>query len=88
MKTAEASTPIRVLIVDGEALMRAGLRLMIDGTDGIAVVGEARDGVEVGAAVRQFDPDVILMDIRMPIVGGIGATSALRERAHVRPSSC
>ena len=72
MKPTEASIPIRVLIVDDEALMRAGLRLMIDGTDGISVVGEARDGGEVGAAVHRLGPDVILMDVRMPIAVGIG----------------
>lgn len=70
---------VSVLIVDDEALMRAGLRLMIDGTAGITVVGEAADGEAVPDAVRRFDPDVVLMDIRMPKVNGIDATAALRR---------
>ncbi|RGE20426.1 DNA-binding response regulator [Leucobacter sp. wl10] len=57
--------------------MRAGLRLMVDGVDGIAVVGEAADGVEAIEAARELDPDVILMDIRMPRMNGIEATLAL-----------
>ena len=78
--TAEASNEtIRVLIVDDEALMRAGLRLMIDGTHRIEVVGEATDGAEVVEAVARLDPDVVLMDIRMPRLSGIAATAALRS---------
>lgn len=69
----------RVLIVDDEALMRAGLRLMIDGSEGITVVGEAADGADVPEAVQRFDPDVVLMDIRMPTVNGIEATADLRR---------
>lgn len=70
----------RVLLVDDEALMRAGLRLMIDGAEGIEVVGEAPDG-EVGIAqARALEPDVILMDVRMPRMDGIEAVRALREQ--------
>ncbi len=68
---------IAVLIVDDEALMRAGIRLMIDGVDGIEVVGEASDGRAAIDAVHRFDPDVVLMDIRMPEMSGIDATRAL-----------
>ena len=68
---------IAVLIVDDEALMRAGIRLMIDGVDGIEVVGEASDGRAAIDAVHRFDPDVVLMDIRMPVMSGIDATRAL-----------
>lgn len=79
MNAPQHHQKIRVLIVDDEGLMRAGLRLMIDGTDGITVVGEAADGIEVPEAVQRLDPDVVLMDIRMPTVSGIEATAALRR---------
>ena len=68
---------VAVLIVDDEALMRAGIRLMIDGVDGIEVVGEASDGRAAIEAVQRLDPDVVLMDIRMPGMSGIDATRAL-----------
>lgn len=74
------STPIRVLLVDDDALVRGALRLMLDGGDGVRVVGEASDGSEVPEAVIAHRPDVILMDIRMPKVDGLTATEQLRER--------
>lgn len=70
---------VSVLIVDDESLMRSGLKLMIHGSQGITVVGEAADGSEVVDAVDRLDPDVVLMDIRMPLVNGIDATAALRK---------
>jgi DNA-binding NarL/FixJ family response regulator len=70
--------PVRVLLVDDDALVRAGLRLIISSADDIAVVGEAEDGNEAVAAVQEHRPDVVLMDIRMPRVDGITATKALR----------
>jgi DNA-binding NarL/FixJ family response regulator len=71
---------VRVLIVDDDALVRAGLSMMLDGVHGIEVVGEAADGAEVPAAVARHGPDVVLMDLRMPRVDGITATRKLRER--------
>ncbi|MCG7210268.1 response regulator transcription factor [Streptomyces arenae] len=74
-------TPIRLLLVDDDPLVRAGLALMIGGAEGIEIVGEAADGGEVGALVDRTRPDVVLMDIRMPAVDGLTATELLRARA-------
>ncbi|WP_372443270.1 response regulator [Actinoplanes teichomyceticus] len=72
--------PVRVLVVDDDALVRAGLTMMLDGAPGIAVVGEAADGADAPAAVDAHAPDVVLMDLRMPRVDGITATRRLRAR--------
>jgi DNA-binding NarL/FixJ family response regulator len=69
---------IRVLLVDDDALVRSGLRMMLAGAAGIEVVGEAGDGREVLAAVDLHHPHVVLMDIRMPQLDGIAATRLLR----------
>src|SRR5918992_5448834 len=69
---------IRVLLVDDDALVRSGLRMMLAGAEGIEVVGEADDGRAVLGAVDLHRPDVVLMDIRMPQLDGIAATRLLR----------
>ena len=74
------TAPVRVVLVDDEALMRSGLRLMIDGARGIEVVGEAADGHAALEQVAALGPDVVLMDIRMPRMTGLEALAALRER--------
>jgi DNA-binding NarL/FixJ family response regulator len=80
--TAEAQTAsVRVLVVDDDAMVRAGLTMMLDGAEGLSIVGEAADGGEVPAAVARLRPDVVLMDIRMPGVDGVNATRRLRERS-------
>jgi DNA-binding NarL/FixJ family response regulator len=71
---------IRVLLVDDDALVRSGLKMMLSGADGIDVVGAADDGRGVLAALDRHRPDVVLMDIRMPQVDGIAATRLLREQ--------
>ncbi|MQA82653.1 MAG: response regulator [Streptosporangiales bacterium] len=71
---------IRLLLVDDDPLVRAGLRMMLSGTGDVEVVGEAADGDEVAAAVDAHRPDVVLMDIRMPHVDGLAATELLRAR--------
>jgi DNA-binding NarL/FixJ family response regulator len=72
------SERIRVLIVDDDALVRSGLRMMLSGGGRVEVVAEARDGSEVLAAVDAHRPDVVLMDLRMPKVDGLAATALLR----------
>jgi DNA-binding NarL/FixJ family response regulator len=78
---AGVSGTIKVLVVDDDALVRAGLTMMLDGAHGIDVVGEAADGDEVPAAADTHSPDVVLMDIRMARVDGISATRQLRARS-------
>jgi DNA-binding NarL/FixJ family response regulator len=70
--------PIRVLLVDDEWLVRAGLTTMLGGVEGIEIAGEAADGAAVPAAVRATRADVVLMDIRMPGTDGLTATRLLR----------
>jgi DNA-binding NarL/FixJ family response regulator len=76
---AEVSPSTRVLIVD-DALVRAGLAMMLDGAHGIAVVGQAADGDEVPDAIAAHAPNVVLMDLRMARVDGITAIARLRRR--------
>ncbi|WP_107309459.1 response regulator transcription factor [Streptomyces sp. TP-A0356] len=73
-------TAIRLLLVDDDPLVRAGLSLMMGGADDIEIVGEAADGSEVEPLVDRTRPDVVLMDIRMPTVDGLAATELLRRR--------
>ncbi|GAA2309229.1 response regulator transcription factor [Streptomyces hawaiiensis] len=73
-------TAIRLLLVDDDPLVRAGLSLMMGGADDIEIVGEAADGAEAEALVDRTRPDVVLMDIRMPTVDGLTATERLRAR--------
>ncbi|MFJ1809175.1 MULTISPECIES: response regulator [unclassified Streptomyces] len=73
-------TAIRLLLVDDDPLVRAGLAFMMRGADDIEIVGEAADGGEVEELVERTRPDVVLMDIRMPAVDGITATERLRGR--------
>lgn len=73
---------VRVLLVDDDALVRAGLKMILSSSEELEVVGEASDGTDAVAAVREHRPDVVLMDIRMPGMDGITATSALRRLAN------
>jgi DNA-binding NarL/FixJ family response regulator len=73
--------PIRVLIVDDDALVRAGLAMMLGGAEDIEIVGEAEDGTQVLAAIDAHRPAVVLMDIRMPRLDGLAALRLVRARA-------
>jgi DNA-binding NarL/FixJ family response regulator len=71
---------VRVLLVDDEQLVRTGLRMILGSEPGLVVVGEAGDGEEALAAVAALDPDVVLLDLRMPVLDGISTTRALVAR--------
>ena len=73
-------SPIRILIVDDHPVVRDGLRGMLAGTSDLEVVGEASDGAEALALVERKQPDVVLMDLRMPGLAGAPAIRALAER--------
>ena len=77
---AGMSGQIRVLVVDDDALVRAGLTMLLAGVDDIEIAGEAADGSEVEHAVAEHQPHVVLMDIRMPGMDGLAATQLLRAR--------
>jgi DNA-binding NarL/FixJ family response regulator len=75
-----AVSAIRVVIVDDDALVRAGLAMILGGDDSIEIVGEAGDGQEGLELVARTSPDVVLMDIRMPRLDGLGATARLMDQ--------
>ncbi|MBP2405288.1 response regulator transcription factor [Streptomyces syringium] len=75
--TGPAGTPVTLLIADDDEVTRSGLRTLLAAQPGIAVVGEAADGVEAVEQARRLRPDVVLMDVRMPRRNGIEATRQL-----------
>ncbi|GLZ41953.1 response regulator transcription factor [Actinokineospora sp. NBRC 105648] len=69
-----ARVPVRVLLVEDHALIRAGLRMVIDSQPDLTVVGEAADGAEGVAQAERLRPDLVVMDVRMPVLDGVAAT--------------
>jgi DNA-binding NarL/FixJ family response regulator len=70
---------VRVLVVDDHPVVRSGLRALLDGQDDLEVVGEAADGAQALAAVAADPPDVVLLDLRMPVLDGVGVIDRLRD---------
>ncbi|EGG47270.1 two-component response regulator [Streptomyces griseoaurantiacus M045] len=70
---------LRVVVADDQALVRTGFRMIIDAREDLEVVGEAADGAEAVRLTRELTPDVVLMDVRMPVLDGIGATRRIAE---------
>jgi DNA-binding NarL/FixJ family response regulator len=79
-RRVDPSSRVRVLIVDDQALMRTGFRMILEAEDGVEVVGEAADGHAAIDRAVELGPDVVLMDIRMPHLDGVEATRRLTER--------
>jgi DNA-binding NarL/FixJ family response regulator len=73
----------RVLIADDQALVRTGFRLILGGEPGIEVVGEAGDGKQAIELAREVQPDVVCLDVRMPVMDGVAAAGPLSEKAKV-----
>ncbi|WP_432486079.1 response regulator [Kineococcus esterisolvens] len=90
MTTPEASTtpeapagparPTRVLLVDDDALVRAGLRMILSSAEDLEVVGEAGNGAQAVEGVAAHRPDIVLMDVRMPVMDGLSAAKAITAR--------
>src|SRR5215204_4854790 len=77
---ADGSARIRVLLADDHAVVRRGLRGFFELLDDIEIVGEAEDGAQAVALVEQHLPDVVLMDLLMPVMDGIAATAEIKAR--------
>ncbi|MGV8882590.1 MAG: response regulator [Rhodoglobus sp.] len=73
-------SPIRILIVDDQQLIRSGLAMVLGAAEGLEVVGEANDGIEAVALAASLAPDVVLMDVQMPRMDGIAATREITGR--------
>ncbi|NAZ82281.1 response regulator [Kineococcus sp. R8] len=80
LHAATGGQPVRVLLVDDDALVRAGLQMILSSADDLQVVGEAENGAQALEAVAAHRPDVVLMDVRMPVMDGLSAAKAITSR--------
>ncbi len=77
---------IKVMLVDDQTLVRQGVRSLLELADGIEVIGEAGDGQQALDLIPQLNPDVVLMDMRMPVMSGLDALKALSQRQQMPPT--
>lgn len=77
---ASPTTPITVLLVDDHAAIRVGMRMVVESADGFYIVGEAENGLSAVSMARALRPDVVLMDLRMPVMDGVAATEQITEQ--------
>jgi DNA-binding NarL/FixJ family response regulator len=75
----DETTPARILIADDHALVREGLRTMLSSEDGLEVIAEANDGRQTLDICRELKPDLVLMDVRMPVMDGLQATKRIKD---------
>jgi DNA-binding NarL/FixJ family response regulator len=87
MASARAPSPVRVVLADDEPLMRAGLQTVLEAGGTVRVVGQAEDGAGMLAAVDAHRPDVVLVDVQMPGMGGLEALRRLRARPEAPPAA-
>lgn len=80
----EANQPLRVLLVDDQAMIRAGFQMILNLEDDIEVVGQAGNGAEAIEAVQQLHPDVVLMDVQMPVMDGIAACTRISSETSAK----
>lgn len=85
MKADEVPGQVSVLLVDDDPMVRRGLRLVLGGDPGLVIVGEAGDGAEGLAQIERLQPDVVLLDIRMPVLDGLAVLRRLRSRSTPGP---
>jgi len=78
-ETNRTSEPIRILVVDDHAIVRKGLVALLNTVEGLSVVGEASDGEQAILAHRNYKPDITLMDLRLPKIGGADAIARIRQ---------
>src|SRR5665811_372493 len=76
----ESTGPIRILLADDTALFRTAIAELVDGQDGLTVVGEAENGLEAVEKANALKPDLVVMDVEMPVMDGVEATRLIREQ--------